>query len=251
MSSIALVIPARLGSTRLSRKALADIEGQPMVVRVAERATQVPGLSRIIIATDSEEIAAVVRGRGFEAQLSPAELKSGTDRVAFVAKDLRETIIVNLQGDEPVVPPEAISAAIEPVNSGRTVMGSVMTRFLDFADFQSPSAVKVITDQDRNAIVFSRQTIPFRQNPVSDEEFLRNPYLGKHMGIYVYERDFLLKFAAWSPIFWEQVESLEQLRALFHGVKIGMGFSKKGSQSVDTAEDLDKARTIFRELRNG
>lgn len=245
MSQVALVIPARLGSTRLSRKALADIEGQPMVVRVCERARKVRGIHRILVATDSEEIVSVVRNAGFEARMTPESLKSGTDRVAYVAKDLSEPVIVNLQGDEPVIATEAVEAAMEPVIGSRgSLMGSVYTPFSSVAEAQEPANVKVILDQSANAIYFSRQPIPFRQNAVSDEEWLS--HVGKHLGIYVYRRDFLLQFTAWEPTFLERSESLEQLRALVHGVKIGMGRSLKGGQSVDTAADLEKARELFK-----
>lgn len=246
MSSIALVIPARLGSTRLARKALADIEGQPMVVRVAEQASRVRGLQAIIVATDSEEISQAVKKAGFEARMTPESLRSGTDRVAFIAKDLKADIIVNLQGDEPVVPPLAVEAAIEPVKSGRAPMGSVFTRFANKEEFLQPSCVKVLTDKNQNAIYFSRHAIPFPQNPVDDQALLSHPNIGKHLGIYAFQRKFLLDFTGLEPSFIEQAESLEQLRALYHGFKIGMGFSAEGSQSVDTAEDLEKARAIFR-----
>lgn len=246
MSDVALVIPARLGSTRLARKALADIEGQPMVVRVAQQASKVRGVSRILIATDSTEIEKAVKAAGFEAMITPEELKSGGDRVAYTAKALKEKIIINLQGDEPVVHPETVEAAMLPVMQRGSLMGSVYTPFKEILDVQDPSNVKVLTDMNGDAIYFSRQVIPFRQNPVSDEEFLKNPYFGKHLGIYVYQRDFLLQFSSWEPVFWEKSESLEQLRAIHHGIKIGMGRSVRGSQSVDTASDLEKAREIFR-----
>ena len=246
MSNV-VVIPARLGSTRLSRKALADIEGSPMVVRVAERAAKASGVSRIIVATDSEEILTLVKRAGFEAQMTPESLRSGTDRVAYIAKDLKESVIINLQGDEPVFPILGIEVALSKVIHDGAVMGSAFTPFTSISEMFSPSNVKVITDQDQNAIYFSRSPIPFRQNPVPDEELLKQPHFGKHMGIYVYQRDFLLKFSSWEPCFLEQAESLEQLRAVYRGIKIGMGFSPEGSQSVDTAEDLESARRMYRE----
>lgn len=246
MSDIALVIPARLGSTRLARKALADIEGQPMVVRVAERAAKVSRVKRIIVATDSQEIAKVVKAAGFEAALTPESLNSGTERVAYVARDLREPIIVNLQGDEPVMRPEAVDAALDPVVKRGAVMGSAFTHFHSWDEVVAPSNVKVLLDRDGHAIYFSRYPIPFRQGQVSDQEILSSPYFGKHLGIYVYQREFLLKFPTLEPSLAEKAESLEQLRALHWGFKIGMGKTAFGSQSVDTQEDLEKAREIFR-----
>jgi 3-deoxy-manno-octulosonate cytidylyltransferase (CMP-KDO synthetase) len=206
-------------------------------------------VSRILVATDSGEISQAVKKAGFEAVMTPESLKSGTDRVAFVAKDLKEKVIINVQGDEPVVPPEAVEAAMGPVLHKGDLMGSVFTPFRDIQETFSPANVKVITDANKHAIYFSRHPIPFRQNPLSDQEILQNPNFGKHLGIYVYQKDFLLKFASWDSVLIERAESLEQLRALYNGVKIGMGFSAKGSQSVDTAEDLEKARSIFRDER--
>lgn len=250
MSETALVIPARLGSTRLSRKALADIEGQPMVVRVAERAAKVRNVSRVVVATDSEEIMSVLKKAGIEGRMTPAELKSGTERVAYVARDLSEPIIVNLQGDEPVISPLAVEAAIEPVRARGCRMGSAYTHFSDWSEVNSPANVKVIVDAEGNAIYFSRYAIPFRQNAIGDDEILKDPHFGKHLGIYVYQRDFLLQFPQWEQPVIERAESLEQLRALHRGVKIGMGRTAFGGQSVDTAEDLEKARTIFRRERD-
>jgi 3-deoxy-manno-octulosonate cytidylyltransferase (CMP-KDO synthetase) len=245
MSKIALVIPARMGSTRLARKALADIEGQAMVVRVAEQGAKVRGVSRVLVATDSEEILQVVKRAGFEARLTP-ELNSGTERVAYVAKDLAEEVIINLQGDEPVMNPLSIEAALDSVLQRGCLMGSAFTFFRTMQEVASPSNVKVLTDKDSNAIYFSRYAIPFRQNALADDEILRDPHFGKHLGIYVYQRDFLLKYSSLEVPLSERCESLEQLRALHQGVKIGMGRTSFGSQSVDTAEDLELARSAYK-----
>lgn len=221
-----------------------------MVVRVAECASRVREVGRIIVATDDEEIVKAVEKAGFEARMTSSDLKSGTDRVAAIAEALKDyPIIVNLQGDEPVMPSVTIAAAIEPVVKRGALMGSVFTRFKDINEYRQPSCVKVLTDKDQNAIYFSRHMIPYAQNPVQDAEILQNPNLGKHLGIYVFQRDFLLRYAKMESVFAERAESLEQLRALHNGVKIGMGFSEKGSQSVDTAEDLENARRIFREFK--
>lgn len=253
MSSIAMVIPARLGSTRLSRKALADIHGIPMVVRVARQAALVkdlvPGVDRVIVATDAEEIKAVVEKAGFEAAMTPSELASGTDRVAYVAKNLSHDFIVNVQGDEPLIRPETIAAALEGVRAGKAPMGSVMTTFASAAEMQEPSQVKVITDKNGFAIYFSRHPIPYRMKPVNEAELLAERRLCKHMGIYAYTRSFLQEFTRLEPCFLEKWESLEQLRALYHGAKIHMGFSQHGSQSVDTAEDLEKVRKLAAKIQ--
>jgi len=221
-----------------------------MCVRVAERASLVRGIAEIIVATDSEEIKKAVEDAGFRAEITPTNLNSGTDRVAYVAKNLKHEFIVNLQGDEPVVPPEAIAAAMEPVLRGETLMGSVMTPLRSEQDFQNPACVKVITDHKNQAIYFSRHAIPFQQNSVDIGGLLREKHLGKHLGIYVYQRKFLLEFTQLSPTFLEAAESLEQLRALYFGIKIGMGRTPHDSQSVDTAADLEQARKIFLELKD-
>ncbi len=185
MSEVALVIPARLGSTRLARKALAEIEGAPMVVRVAQQAQKVRGVARIIVATDSDEILQVVKKAGFEAHMTPESLRSGTERVAYVAKDLTESVIINLQGDEPVIHPYVVEAAMEPVLKRGRVMGSAFTKFADSQEIQSASCVKVLVDAQGDAIYFSRYGIPYRQNPIDDRELLDHPNYGKHLGVYV------------------------------------------------------------------
>lgn len=221
-----------------------------MVVRVAERAARVKGVSRILVATDSDEIAAAVKAAGFEAQLTP-ELNSGTERVAYVAKGLSEEVIVNVQGDEPLIAPQAIEAAMDPVLQKGRLMGSAFTAFTDYADAMEPSSVKVIVDAAGDAIYFSRYAIPFRQNALSDDAILKSEHFGKHLGIYVYQREFLLKFPTWNQPLIEKAESLEQLRALHNGVKIGMGRTAFGGQAVDTAEDLEKVREMFRNENPG
>lgn len=221
-----------------------------MVVRVAERAAKVRGISRIVVATDSEEIVAVVKAAGFEARMTPESLRSGTERVAYVAKDLKEPVIVNLQGDEPVISPLAVEAALNPVLKNGRKMGSVFTKFHSWEEVVQPGNVKVIVDANGDAIYFSRYPIPYRQNAVSDDEILNDPFFGKHLGIYVYEREFLLEFPTWESPVIDRAESLEQLKVLHRGVKIGMGRTAFGGQSVDTADDLEKARKIFREESN-
>lgn len=247
MSKVALVIPARMGSTRLQRKALAEIEGQPMVVRVAERGAKVRGVSRVIVATDSKEIVQACKRAGVEARMTPESLASGTERVAFVAKDLSEDVIVNLQGDEPVIHPLSIEAAMDPVLKRGSLMGSAYTSFASWNEVTMPQNVKVIVDKNGDALYFSRYAIPYRQNALSDDLILKDPSFGKHMGIYVYERQFLLRYGSLEVPVIEKAESLEQLRALHAGVKIGMGRTNYGSQSVDTADDLEAARRVFRE----
>lgn len=249
MSKVALVIPARMGSTRLAGKALADIAGKPMVVRVAERAAKVRQISRIVVATDSQKIVEAVEKAGFEARLTP-ELPSGTERVAYVARDLDEDVVVNLQGDEPLVHPLSVEAAMDPVLKNGRLMGSAFTFFRSWQEVIAPQNVKVITDEAGDAIFFSRYPIPYRQNAVADIDLLNDPHFGKHLGIYVYQREFLLRYSSLDVPLIERCESLEQLRAIYHGVKIGMGRTNHAAQSVDTAEDLEIVRGIFQQNGN-
>jgi 3-deoxy-manno-octulosonate cytidylyltransferase (CMP-KDO synthetase) len=242
MSNVALVIPARLGSTRLPRKALADIGGQPMVVCTAKAAAKLPGVSRIIVATDSAEIVSAVEKAGFEARLTPEDLRTGTERVAYVARDLTEPLIINVQGDEPFIKPQAIQAAMDPVMQRGRRMGSAYTRFESYEEALKPSAVKVLVNAAGDAVYFSRYAIPFRQGQVSDAEILGDPGFGLHLGIYVYQRDFLLEFTQWESPMMERAESLEQLRVLYRGERLGMGFTEFRGLGVDTPEDLELAR---------
>ncbi|RZA02372.1 MAG: 3-deoxy-manno-octulosonate cytidylyltransferase [Proteobacteria bacterium] len=247
MSNVAVVIPARLGSTRLPKKALADLAGHPMVVRTAMAASKLGGISRIIVATDSEEIKRAVEKAGFEGRLTPSELATGTERVAYVARDLNEEIIVNVQGDEPLIEPLAIQAAMDPVLKNGRRMGSAFTHFQSYEDFLKPSFVKVLVNDLGDAIYFSRFAIPYRQGPVSEAELLADPKIGRHLGIYVYEREFLLEYAGWPSPLIERAESLEQLRVLQRGISLGMGRTAHASIGVDTQEDLERVREIFRE----
>lgn len=254
MSNVALVIPARLGSTRLAEKALADIEGQPMVVRVAQRASLAKNIDQILVATDSPKIVEAVKRAGFDAELTPPELKSGTDRVAFVAKNLKHKYIVNLQGDEPLVDPLAIEAALAPVRNGECAMGSLMAPFRTLEEFKSTSIVKCVTNKNGIAIYFSRHPIPFAVKQYDQNQLEKDcaaGHLGRHIGIYAFTREFLLEFSKLNPCALEERESLEQLRALYYGHKIGMGRVAEAFQGVDTAEDLELVRKVYREGKDG
>ena len=162
-----------------------------------------------------------------------------------MARHLSEHIVINLQGDEPVMNPLSVEAALQPVLNGR-LMGSAYTFFRSWEEVQQPSNVKVLVDKSGDAITFSRYPIPFRQNAVPDSDVMKDPSFGKHLGIYVYERKFLLTYGSLDVPLMERCESLEQLRALHNGVKIGMGRTNFASQAVDTAEDLEKARAAYR-----
>jgi 3-deoxy-manno-octulosonate cytidylyltransferase (CMP-KDO synthetase) len=253
------IVPARLASTRLPGKALIEIAGKPMVCWVAERALAARNVDRVIVATDSQQIVDVVESRGIEAVLTSAHHTSGTDRVAEVASTLPDAeIIVNVQADEPLISPATIERAVETMSaeiSKKHGAGIVTTwePIESSEDLLNPDLVKVVLDDDENAVYFSRSPIPYPRDAVkrhgSLDVALRNePELlklfRKHTGLYVYRRDVLLEFTNWPPAELERIEALEQLRALAHGVRIKVVQACAASTGVDTAEDLERVREL-------
>jgi 3-deoxy-manno-octulosonate cytidylyltransferase (CMP-KDO synthetase) len=251
---ITAVIPARYASTRFPGKALAEIDGRPMIQHVFERAAQSKLVSRVIVATDDTRIADAVRNFGGEAVMTSASHETGTDRLAEVAVGLDADIIVNVQGDEPLIDPTMIDQAIQPLlEEPDLLMGTVKTRIKCLHDFLSPNVVKVVTDNIGNALYFSRSPLPFfrdKWKDLKDDSFCCGKLLCyKHVGMYVYRRDFLLKFAAMPATFLEISEKLEQLRAIENGVKIRVVETEFESIGVDTPDDLVKAQGQYRKLK--
>jgi 3-deoxy-manno-octulosonate cytidylyltransferase (CMP-KDO synthetase) len=249
---IAAVIPARYASARLPGKPLADIHGRPMIVRVYERVARHAGLAAVIVATDDERIAAAVRAVGGEATLTRADCASGTDRVAEVAARLDADLVVNVQGDEPLFDPRMLDDALAPfAGDPRLRFGTVRAAIADEAEIFDPNCVKVIVDARDRAIYFSRAPIPYPRDlleardgrPAFRRDALRPPYF-KHLGLYVYRRDFLLAYASWPPSALEKIEKLEQLRALERGVEIACPLTPHGTISVDTPADLEAVRRL-------
>ena len=245
------VIPARYESSRLPGKPLLPIAGKPLVCWVAERALAARHVARAIIATDDVRILDAVTAAGFETMLTRSDHPSGTDRVAEVAQSLSESdIIVNVQGDEPLISPLTIDRAIEALTN-EVMMATTCEPIPDPADVVNPSVVKVVSDKNGLALYFSRAPIPFPNDAVqrygSIEAALANePQLlssfRKHTGLYVYRRAFLFEFTSWPPSALERVEKLEQLRALEHGVAIKVVEAASCSIGVDTSEDLERVR---------
>jgi 3-deoxy-manno-octulosonate cytidylyltransferase (CMP-KDO synthetase) len=252
------IIPARYASTRLPGKALIDLAGKPMVCWVAERALAARNVDRVIVATDSEEIANAVRARGIEVALTSEQHTSGTDRVAEVAAAIPEAeIIVNVQGDEPLISPQTIEKAVAVMAaemakpSGGAGIVTTWEPIESRADLLDPDLVKVVVDEDDNAVYFSRSPVPYPRDAAkrhgSPETALeQEPELfklfRKHTGLYVYRRDVLLEFTKWPPTPLERIEALEQLRALAHGVKIKVVEACTASTGVDTLADRQKVR---------
>jgi 3-deoxy-manno-octulosonate cytidylyltransferase (CMP-KDO synthetase) len=249
---ITAVIPARYASTRFPGKALADIGGKPMIQHVYERTCKALLVSRVIVATDDQRIADVINQIGGEAIMTSTGHETGTDRLAEVAHGLDADIIVNVQGDEPLIDPAMIDQAIEPfIGDSDLQMGTVKTRVRCLHDFLSPNVVKVVTDAVGNALYFSRSPLPFfrdKWQDLKDESFASGKLLCyKHVGLYVYRRDFLLKFASMPPTFLEISEKLEQLRAIENGVRIRVVETEFSSIGVDTPDDLTKAQERYRQ----
>ena len=231
------VIPARYQSTRLPGKPLADIGGRPMIEHVYRRTAAAPAVDAVVVATDDPRIAAAVERFGGIARLTDAAHRSGLDRIAEVAGRLACDVIVNVQGDEPLIEPEMISEAIEAIQADPALEMSTLRRRIDDAsDFSNPNVVKVVVDRNQHALYFSRAPVPFASHEA-------RPAIGfKHVGLYVYRRAFLLKLASLPRTPLELAESLEQLRALEHGFRIRALETIFDSVGVDTPEDLDRVR---------
>ena len=254
-SKVVAIIPARYASTRLPGKPILDIGGKPMVVRVAERARQVSSINRIIIATDDQRIFDAVAAAGEEVMMTSPDHQTGTDRLAEVAAKLDAEIIVNVQGDEPLIEPATIEAAIAPLLADNSIVMSTTSEPIESdADLLNPNVVKVVTDPEGFALYFSRSPIPFPRSAVQahgsiEAALAARPELlsqyAKHTGMYVYRREFLLNYAKLPSTPLEQSELLEQLRALEHGYRIKVVKVTHRSIGVDTPEDLERVRQIF------
>ena len=245
-----VVIPARYASTRLPGKPLLDVAGKPMVVRVAEQATK-SGASEIVIATDFEKILETAKAHSINALMTRVDHASGTDRIAEVAQTLNwadDDIVVNVQGDEPLIDPKLIQeVATHLANSKDAVMATACHAIHDEAALLNPNIVKVVIDDNGNALYFSRAPIPYPR----DEVYKQNIQAHRHIGIYAYRVGFLKKYAQLAVTALEKIESLEQLRVLHHGYKIGVTVAANAPESgVDTQADLDYVRSVFKHEKN-
>ena len=237
------VIPARYASTRLPGKPLSMINGKPMIQRVYERAVQARLPQEVVVATDHEAVYKAVEGFGGRAMMTSPDHPSGTDRLAEVALNYPDIdVIVNVQGDEPMIPPEVIDRLAECFDHDPELDMATLKVKMQEEDYNNPAAVKVVTTLSGYALYFSRSLMPYPRN--KPEDF--NVY--KHVGIYAYKRDFLLKYAAMAPTPLERAESLEQLRALENGYRIKVLESDFQGVGVDTPEDLAAVNEIFKKL---
>jgi 3-deoxy-manno-octulosonate cytidylyltransferase (CMP-KDO synthetase) len=251
------IIPARYASTRLPGKPLLEIAGRPMILWVIERALAARNVGRAMVATDDRRILEAVRSAGFEAVMTRADHASGSDRLAEAAAALDDAeVIVNVQGDEPLISPRTIEMAVDELL--RTTEASIVTSaevIRQAAEVLSPDVVKVVTDERGRALYFSRSPIPYPRDAMREHETLADALAAdpllvarfrKHTGFYAYRRRFLLEYSGWPQSALERAESLEQLRALERGVTIKVVEAHTPSIGVDTAEDLERVRAIMK-----
>lgn len=244
--SFTVIIPARLASTRLPNKPLADLGGKPMVVRVAERAA-LSGAARIVVATDHADIVAACVAHGVAVRLTRVDHASGTDRIAEVAAALKlapDAVIVNVQGDEPLIDPGLI-ASIAALISDVVPMATAAHAVADVADAFNPNTVKVVLDKNGRALYFSRATIPWHRDAFAKSVQVMPPGYEplRHIGLYAYSNRFLQAYPGLAPSPLERVEALEQLRVLWHGFPIAVHVTAEApAAGVDTPEDLARVR---------
>lgn len=235
------LIPARYASKRFPGKVLADLGGKPLLQHVVERAGQARSLSEVIVATDDARIAATVRAFGGKVQMTAPTHPSGTDRIAEVARGLACELVVNIQGDEPLITPAEIDAAVGPLLADPTIFMGTLACPLSLEQATDPNAVKVVVGVDGFALYFSRAPIPYLRGGHGGGT---SPYL-LHIGLYVYRREILLRLAGLPPTPLEERERLEQLRALEHGIRIRVVVTDHRSIGVDTPADLERVRQMM------
>jgi 3-deoxy-manno-octulosonate cytidylyltransferase (CMP-KDO synthetase) len=237
------VIPARYHSTRLPGKPLIDLAGRPMIVRVLERVQVTPGLHSVLVATDDSRVYDAVTAHGGTCVMTRSDHQSGTDRLAEVAESLTCDLVVNIQGDEPLIEPAMITAALSPFTSDPSIeMSTLCRRFEHEDEFTSPNVVKAVVSQDGFALYFSRAPVPYHRATANAGQ---PSHAFKHIGLYVYRRTTLVRLASLPPSPLERTESLEQLRALEHGIRIRAVETRLDSIGVDTDADVVRVRALL------
>jgi 3-deoxy-manno-octulosonate cytidylyltransferase (CMP-KDO synthetase) len=243
---ITAIIPARFASSRFPGKPLADICGKPMIQWVYEQTALSTLVDRVIVATDDERIFQAVADFGGEAQMTAADHPTGTDRLAEVASRIETDLVVNVQGDEPLIDPRMIDQGVRPLKDDSSLnMGTLKSRIASVEEYLNPNVVKVVADRQGFALYFSRAPVPHPRDVVGTlADHFPKLEIFKHIGLYVYRRDFLLTYPRLPVTPLENVEKLEQLRALENGVRIRVVETGLTSQGVDTPEDLEKVRRL-------
>ena len=247
--SFVAIIPARYASTRLPGKPLVDIHGKPMVVHVMERALE-SGADRVIVATDNQDVARAVAAAGGEVCMTRADHHSGTERLAEVIDRYQfadDTVIVNVQGDEPMIPPVIVRQVAENLAQSSAGMATLAVPISSAEEAFNPNAVKVVRDANGYALYFSRATIPWDRERFSVSKETIGDHFLRHIGIYAYRAGFIRRYVSWEASPLEQIELLEQLRVLWYGEKIHVDVAKAiPSVGVDTPEDLLRVREAMR-----
>jgi 3-deoxy-manno-octulosonate cytidylyltransferase (CMP-KDO synthetase) len=240
---IICVIPARYASTRFPGKPLADIDGHPMIEWVYKRAMAAPVFEQVLVATDDRRIYNAVENFHGRVVMTPADMASGTDRIAFVARTILDAdVFVNLQGDEPLIDPKILVDLCREFSDEMVQMATPIKRINDINELRDPNDARVVIDNKKNALYFTRAMIPYNRNHENYADWLDKGLYYQHIGIYAYRKETLLELAALPPGRLEQIEKLEQLRALENGYKIRTVESDFDSMSVDTREDLEAVR---------
>lgn len=238
--NVTVIIPARYGSTRFPGKPLATILGKPMIQHVYENVSASTLVNEVIVATDDERIKKVVEGFKGKCFLTTKDHATGTDRIAEVAEGLNTDIVVNVQGDEPLISADLIETLIQPFLSDETLqMATLKTKINQSEDIENPNVVKVITNKDHHAIYFSRSTIPYNREKINIDYF-------KHIGVYAYRRSFLFDYIKLPESLLEKAESLEQLRAIENGHSIYVSEVKSELIGVDVPEDVEKVEAFLK-----
>jgi 3-deoxy-manno-octulosonate cytidylyltransferase (CMP-KDO synthetase) len=240
-----VVIPARFGSTRFPAKILAAATGKPLVQHVVDQVRRCARVSQVIVATDDQRIVEALRPFETRCVMTSAAHQSGTDRIAEVAKTISDEIVVNVQGDEPEIEPEVVDGLVERLETSQDDMATAATAFPAEADPADPNLVKVVIGLDGRALYFSRLPIPFHRDATSAAP---QPYY-LHLGIYAYRGEFLLKFASWPPTALEQIEKLEQLRALEHGRSIYVMKVNRAAHGIDTPQQYEEFVERYRKFQ--
>lgn len=252
-NNVTAIIPARYQSTRFPGKPLALLLGRPMIQHVYERTNSAQLVDRVIVATDDQRIFETVHAFGGEAMMTRADHATGTDRLAEVASNLDAELIVNVQGDEPLIHPQMIDQAVQPlVDSAVIQMGTLAAPLTCNEDFHNPNVVKVVRDLAGFALYFSRAPIPWPRDPGGNDQGAHLPQLAlwRHIGLYVYRRSLLLDYPGWPETPLERLERLEQLRALERGVRIYVAETRWDSHGVDTPADLERVEVLMDQEKN-
>lgn len=248
------IIPARWASTRFPGKPLAQIQNKPMIQWVVEQAQKASRISEVIVATDDIRIVEAVHGFGGKAVMTSPDHATGSDRIAEVASGLKCDIVVNVQGDEPLIPPQNIDQVVDTLEKDPSLnVATLMMAINDPDEIADPHVVKVVADQKGRALYFSRSPIPFHRNEwesglpealsKSKDKGMTQVY--KHIGLYAYTRSFVLELSRMAPTPLEQLEKLEQLRILEHGIPIQIGITEQPSMGVDHSEDLERVERFL------